>query len=640
MSGKRNQIRPDAMEQEPRTHGAGRPLSRSALLGVIGLGGLAIAKKRLTVLPQEEQLVRAGAFRADGLGSSKGFFTGTGLVTGVDARGVKAGVIGTGDTRTSVGIQGASDKGTGVEAITNSGTALSVQSQSTNNAAVVIKSTGGTGIALSTASVGISVTAPNGLGLEVLGDRRDSINGTSSTGRGVVGISTHSEGVLGSSSIGAGVTGTSSHGIGVRGVSAGLAGVSGTSNKADGVVGMVTHGVWNPNTAVSPPLGGVHGIASQGGAGVLGENKGPAFGAAGPGVWGESQIMEGVFGVTHGQGAAVRGQNKGNAGTGVVGESLTGGAGVVGLGGTTGVRGEGTETGVLGLAANTSGGIGVRGTAQAGSGVSGKSTSGDGVFGTATHGVWNPNTAVSPPLGGVHGIASQGGAGVLGENKGPAFGAAGPGVWGESQIMEGVFGVTHGQGAAVRGQNKGNAGTGVVGESLTGGEGVVGLGGATGVRGEGTETGVLGSAASASGGIGVSGKGTTGTGVSGVSQSGVGVTGTSTDEHGVIGTSTNSSGVRGQTTAAAHAGVSAINTAGVGMFAQSDDLHGIEAVSKNGVGGYFQGGQAQVWLVPSSSSGPPSSGFTGQLFVDRNGVLYFCSSGSGRGATWKQVRLV
>ena len=114
-------------QEKPDTaghYGAGTANTRSRkaiepiwLLGVIGLGGLAIAKKRLTVLPQEEQLVRAGAFRADGLGSSKGFFTGTGLVTGVDARGVKAGVIGTGDTRTSVGIQGASDKGTGVEAI-------------------------------------------------------------------------------------------------------------------------------------------------------------------------------------------------------------------------------------------------------------------------------------------------------------------------------------------------------------------------------------------------------------------------------------------------------------------------------------------------------------------------------------------
>ena len=55
---------------------------------------------------------------------------------------------------------------------------------------------------------------------------------------------------------------------------------------------------------------------------------------------------------------------------------------------------------------------------------------------------------------------------------------------------------------------------------------------------------------------------------------------------------------------------------------------GIEGVSAGGVGGSFSGKTAQVRLVPSSASSHPSSGLSGQLFVDGAQRLWFCRGGT------------
>jgi hypothetical protein len=57
--------------------------------------------------------------------------------------------------------------------------------------------------------------------------------------------------------------------------------------------------------------------------------------------------------------------------------------------------------------------------------------------------------------------------------------------------------------------------------------------------------------------------------------------------------------------------------------------------SSIGRGGQFAGGAAQLRLVPGGTR--PTSGQTGDLFVDSGGHLYYCKAG-GSTATW--VRLV
>jgi len=60
---------------------------------------------------------------------------------------------------------------------------------------------------------------------------------------------------------------------------------------------------------------------------------------------------------------------------------------------------------------------------------------------------------------------------------------------------------------------------------------------------------------------------------------------------------------------------------------------GVEGSSAHGVGGRFDGGTAQVHLVPSGASSHPAIGSAGQLFVDRSNRLWYCNGGS----TWKQL---
>ena len=176
---------------------------------------------------------------------------------------------------------------------------------------------------------------------------------------------------------------------------------------------------------------------------------------------------------------------------------------------------------------------------------------------------------------------------------------------------------------------------------------------------------------------GVTGDCKTGTGVGGISASGVGVGGA---QHGfstvpiptIVGKQATQppTGVLGTTDAAPYAvvGSSSVGTAVYGCAFGSADPSGgapvaavvgdtnsanhpavlgrnsagpgVRGLSTNaaGRGGVFQGGDkgAAIQLVPATVSTHPTSGRTGDLFVDKAGRLWFCSHG-GAPATWKQL---
>jgi hypothetical protein len=67
---------------------------------------------------------------------------------------------------------------------------------------------------------------------------------------------------------------------------------------------------------------------------------------------------------------------------------------------------------------------------------------------------------------------------------------------------------------------------------------------------------------------------------------------------------------------------------------------GLNGASTNGRGAVLSGGAAPAQLVPSSTATThPTSGQTGDLFVDKTARLWFCTAG-GTTATWKQVQVV
>ncbi|MGA9152482.1 MAG: hypothetical protein WBZ36_18050 [Candidatus Nitrosopolaris sp.] len=68
---------------------------------------------------------------------------------------------------------------------------------------------------------------------------------------------------------------------------------------------------------------------------------------------------------------------------------------------------------------------------------------------------------------------------------------------------------------------------------------------------------------------------------------------------------------------------------------------GIVANGNNGYGGSFKGTLAPLKLEPSGAAGSPttSAHAVGELYVDVNGVLYFCTA-NGTPGTWKTVQLV
>jgi hypothetical protein len=83
---------------------------------------------------------------------------------------------------------------------------------------------------------------------------------------------------------------------------------------------------------------------------------------------------------------------------------------------------------------------------------------------------------------------------------------------------------------------------------------------------------------------------------------------------------------------------------GVGVYGTSENNIGVWGQSEQSYGASFQGGLAPLRLVPSNTAGPPTTGThnMGELYVDSQGVLYFCTAASSTAApagTWKTVQL-
>jgi hypothetical protein len=190
--------------------------------------------------------------------------------------------------------------------------------------------------------------------------------------------------------------------------------------------------------------------------------------------------------------------------------------------------------------------------------------------------------------------------------KGSAMGTNGMGVFGE--------GVRYG----IRGES--NNGNGVSGTSWVTGHGVHGSSGSGhGVLGEGNGTAET---------AGVRGTGKTGvwgsTGVTGYS----GVYGQHTGSfgYGLVGDGRGSSG----------AGVLGRNNDSSGV--RGEGVNGVQGKATSGYGGLFEGGKAQLKIVPKGSVGKPTSGAhtKGEVYMDSAGALFVCMAG-GTPGTWRKV---
>jgi glucose/arabinose dehydrogenase len=78
----------------------------------------------------------------------------------------------------------------------------------------------------------------------------------------------------------------------------------------------------------------------------------------------------------------------------------------------------------------------------------------------------------------------------------------------------------------------------------------------------------------------------------------------------------------------------------VGVYGVSTSGSGVRASSKSSYGVQAAGGKAQLYLVPASTAGKPTTGSheLGELFLDRNGALFVCTT-SGSPGTWKTVNV-
>jgi len=246
----------------------------------------------------------------------------------------------------------------------------------------------------------------------------------------------------------------------------------------------------------------------------------------------------------------------------------------------------------LGILATSQNGTGIEGDGAV-NGVFGNCPSGTGVAGSTvsgSFGVYGTNNQAPSETGsgsGVKGSAdSTSAAGVWGENAN-----TGPGVQGVSSQGTGVSGSGS---IGVYGLGKGAASTLFAPSSRV--KGSANSSSSPGVYGENVADGGagLGSLASGAGGFGVYAISIHGTGAPGVLGEASG-TGT-----GVIGTSGSGAGVNGS--------------------------------GGTGRGGVFAGGAAQVRLTPASTP-HPTSGETGDLFVDSGGHLWYCFGG----VNWKKL---
>ncbi len=216
-----------------------------------------------------------------------------------------------------------------------------------------------------------------------------------------------------------------------------------------------------------------------------------------------------------------------------------------------------------------------------GDGVNGTSDTGSGVSGHSTSG------------SGVYAVASGSGTGVT------AYSNTGDGVYGSSGTSNGVQGVSR-------------SGTGVYGSSGLG-EGIFGQGGSGRASIHAVANGVAPGTPPA----------TTALFAEGGSSYGAYVT--------------NGSSLATVTGTNSGSGVGVLGQGVYGLLGQGSSV-GVVGTSSHGIGGYFQGLEAALHLVPTALAGAPTSGAhsKGDLILDSGAVLYVCTA-SGTPGTWQKV---
>jgi hypothetical protein len=240
----------------------------------------------------------------------------------------------------------------------------------------------------------------------------------------------------------------------------------------------------------------------------------------------------------------------------------------------------------------------------------------------------------------------------------PGFGVSsiseqGPGVYGQTNSSigsdaSGVYGLGNGTGAfgvigagVVGVEGRGNGGAGVSGvASGTGGVGVYGRNSSPSGSGVGGEGKGIGNS-------GIFGRGLNGAdgGVFNAVGSGNGVVadGNGADRAGVLGRNSTGTGVQGESAENGYAGVYGLHTGtlGYGVYGLAKGSRTAGVLGRHqgaGYGGQFEGGRAQLWLVPKSTAGNPTSGAhtKGEIYMDSAANLFVCTA-NGTPGTWRRV---
>ncbi|MGH3085929.1 MAG: twin-arginine translocation signal domain-containing protein, partial [Rubrobacteraceae bacterium] len=165
--------------------------------------------------------------------------------------------------------------------------------------------------------------------------------------------------------------------------------------------------------------------------------------------------------------------------------------------------------------------------------------------------------------------------------------------------------------------------------------------GGTGVRGIG-DTGVWGRSYRV-GYSGVYGQHTDSSGYGvvgdGAGANNAGVLGNNASGHGVRGEG--QAGVVGKSSATGYEGVYGQHTgsSGYGVVGDGTGSNGAGILGRNpsGYGGQFEGGKAQLMLVPAGGAGKPATGshIKGEMYMDSKAVLWVCAK-AGTPGTWRK----
>jgi len=209
-------------------------------------------------------------------------------------------------------------------------------------------------------------------------------------------------------------------------------------------------------------------------------------------------------------------------------------------------------------------------------------------------------------------------AGALLQRQAPTVQAA-DGVF-DNVYATSVAAIRSSPGGSILAQNQSNDDTTIV--ALNGGSG-------SAFYGE------IGSTVSAA----INGRNNNGTAIHGIGRAGIVGVSSATGYEGVYGQhlGTYGFGVVGDGTGAG-AGVLGRNGAGEGVRGEGKvGLYG-KSTTSGGYGGQFEGGKAQLRLVPRGTPGKPTSGThaKGEIYLDSAGTLFICTVG-GTPGTWRKV---